>query len=74
MKKWQILLILSVFAISLLIWGHIRSGIAKEEALSITKPERYYSIRLSKKLDEVLANQKLIMQELKELRKAVTKK
>ena len=74
MKKWQILLILSVFTISFLIWGHVRSGMAKEKTLSITKPERYYSIKLSKKLDAVLANQQLIIQELKELRKAVTKK
>jgi len=73
MRRWQILLIIGVFAVLTLVWGHVRSGMAKEEALSITKPERFYSIKISKKLDEVLANQQLILQELKELKKAVKK-
>ncbi|MFH1753616.1 MAG: hypothetical protein ABH875_05480 [Candidatus Omnitrophota bacterium] len=73
MKRWQTLLLISAFVVLNLVWGHVKSGMAKEEALSITKPERFYSIKLSKKLDEVLVNQELILQELKELKKAIKK-
>ncbi len=73
MKRWQILLIIGVFAVLTLVWGHVKSGMAREEVLSITKPERFYSIKISKKLDIVLTNQQLIIQELKELKKAIKK-
>jgi hypothetical protein len=56
----------------ILVWGYVRSGMAEDnKALSITKPERFYSIKISKKVDEVLANQQLILQELAEIKKAI---
>lgn len=73
MKRWQILFIISVFAVLTLVCGHVKSGMAKDESLSITKPERFYSIKLAKKLDEVLVNQQAILQELNEIKKAIKK-
>ena len=71
MKRRRILLIVCAFFVMGTAWVHVRSGVARDEALSITKPERYYSIKLSNKLDEVLANQKIILQELKEIKTAI---
>lgn len=54
-----------------MVWGHARLCMAKDEVLSITKPERFYSIKLSKKLDLVLGNQEQILKYLEEIKKVV---
>jgi len=71
-KVWVILLISAVFLSALALWN-AKPGIAKEkgETIGITKPEKFYSQKLSVKIDEVLNNQRLIIQELTEIKGAL---
>jgi hypothetical protein len=68
MKRWQIITILSVIAVSLFIGVRVKSTAA--QGLSITKPERQYTIKILNKLEEVLVNQHQILRELAEMREA----
>ena len=74
-KRWALLVFILLIA-TFSTWWHIKSGVAKEEekeTLAITKPERKYSIKLSKKLDEVLVNQEKILKEIEELKDEIKK-
>jgi len=77
MRRRWVLLIIGAFAVSILAWGYVKSGIARdeeeEEMISITKPERKYNIRTLNKLDAILSNQKIIMEDLEEIKKAVNR-
>ena len=72
MRRWQIIALLSVIAVSLLLWSSTRSSVAAN-GLSITKPEKQYMIKILDKLDEVVGNQQAILQELSVIREKVEK-
>ena len=61
---------------SVVIGGRIISVIAdddeQKQPLYITKDEGTYSARILKKMDEVLKNQQTILQELKDIKSAVS--
>lgn len=73
MKKIITFVVFILIATTFLAWGRIRVSMAKNETLSITKPTRRYSLWLRDKLNEVLANQQAIMQELDDIKDRLNK-
>jgi len=67
--RWAVRTII-VLAVSAVIGGQLISS-AAQEGLSIPKKERFYSIKILEKLDEVLKKQGEILDEIKALKKAV---
>lgn len=67
-RRWMIIIFI-LLAISLLIWGGARRSAAQQERITISKPERFYSRKILEKLDVVLQNQNLILNELKGIRR-----
>lgn len=73
MKRWQVSLAIFVFILFFLVWGQIRTNMATAQTIGIRKPEKTYTIRILKKIGEVLSNQRLIMQELDEIKRIIKK-
>ncbi len=62
-KRWVIIAMVAI-VLSLLAWDFVKTANAGSDGIVIRKDDRTLNRKLSKKLDQVLANQRIIIEKL----------